>query len=98
MLAVVVLCERVELLGVEVADGTEVQRIEDDVRVARVHVLFKVIQVLGGERAVFALVTSGQLLLGCRVRFSLFPVLLFSGFYIFDDRGSVFWTRRLLLL
>lgn len=46
MLALVVLCERVKLVGVEVADCTEVQRIENDVRVAGVHMLFKVIQVL----------------------------------------------------
>lgn len=52
----VVLRQRVELLGVEVAHGAQVQRVEDDVGVIGVDVLFESVEVLRGEGAVFTLV------------------------------------------
>lgn len=52
----VVFRQGVELLGVEVADGAQVQRVEDHVWVVGVHVLFEGVEVLCGEGAVFALV------------------------------------------
>lgn len=52
----VVFRQGVELLGVEVADGAQVQGVEDHVRVVGVHVLFEGVEVLRGEGAVLALV------------------------------------------
>ena len=54
----VVLRQRVELLGVEVADGAQVERVEDDVGVAGVHVLLERVEALRGEGAVLALVAA----------------------------------------
>lgn len=52
----VVFRQGVELLGVEVADGAQVQGVQDHVWVVGVHVLFEGVEVLRGEGAVFALV------------------------------------------
>lgn len=52
----VVFRQGVELLGVEVADGAQVQGVEDHVRVVGVHVLLEGVEVLRGEGAVLALV------------------------------------------
>lgn len=52
----VVLRQGVELLGVEVADGAQVQGVEDHVGVVGVHVLLEGVEVLRGEGAVLALV------------------------------------------
>lgn len=52
----VVLRQGVELLGVEVADGAQVEGVEDHVWVVGVDVLLERVEVLRGEGAVFALV------------------------------------------
>lgn len=58
MAPLVVLRQRVKLLGVEVAHSAQIQGVEDDVGVVDVHVLFERVQVLRGEGAVFALVAA----------------------------------------
>lgn len=53
----VVLRQGVELLRVEVADGAQVQRVQDNVRVISIYVFFEGVEVLSREGAIFALIS-----------------------------------------
>lgn len=82
----VVFRQGVKLLGVEVAHSAQVERVEDDIGVVGIHVLLKLIYVLGGEGAVLALIASPLMLPGRGPWVRLWPLLCWR---------KLRWTTRI---